>query len=165
MRRLAVPALLAMAIACGSPAPTAGPGPTGSGSGSASPAETVTASPALTSTPPTSTTTPTPRPTQTPAGTLTLTEADAGRTFVLQVGQEIKVELGRDYYAPTASNSVLARTEAGGGYPTGQPATATFRAMRAGESDLTSSTDYACLHTVPACGIPQQLWSVRIIVN
>lgn len=95
-----------------------------------------------------------------------VTEEDSGKTVELRVGQSLRVELGRDYQQPTAgTDGVLDRTSATGGYPTGKEMIAVFRAVAAGNADVESSTDYACLHATPSCALPQQLWSVHVVVK
>jgi hypothetical protein len=41
---------------------------------------------------------------------------------------------------------------------------ARFLATRAGTADLTSTTDFTCLHTTPACMLPQREWTVHVVV-
>ena len=60
---------------------------------------------------------------------------------------------------------MLERTYVSGGYPTGKQMVAVFKAVAAGTADIESSTDYACLHTTPSCALPQQLWSVHVVVK
>jgi hypothetical protein len=91
---------------------------------------------------------------------------DAGSTVELRVGDSLRVELGADYRPATARPAgVLERTSATGGYPTGQPMVAVFKAIATGSADVESSTDYACLHATPSCALPQQLWSVHVVVK
>lgn len=126
------------------------------------PAGTATASPVPATIP---TRSPTPTSTSTHTGATTLTEADSGSTVVLKVGESVQVSLPSDYHRPEAQGSAIRRTEVSGGYPTGQPATATFTVEEKGNAEISSTTDYACLHATPACALPQQLWSVRITVR
>jgi hypothetical protein len=91
---------------------------------------------------------------------------DAGSTVELRVGDSLRVELDADYQPATAHPAgVLDRTYQAGGYPTGQPMVAVFKATAAGSADVESSTDYACLHSTPSCALPQQLWSVHVVVK
>jgi len=92
-------------------------------------------------------------------------ESDSGATIKLKVGDLVKVSLPSEYDPPTAQGNVLVRLSSTGGYPTGQHLDATFRAVNTGRTDITSSTDYACLHTQPMCMIPQRLWTVHVIVS
>ena len=96
----------------------------------------------------------------------TLTVADNGATVRLHVGDSVRVVLasGGVWDLPRASGHAVRRIKASGGYPTGRPARATFRAVRPGKSMLTSITDAKCLHSRPSCKIAQRLWSVTIIV-
>ena len=84
---------------------------------------------------------------------------------MIAVGDSIDVSLGADYVPPTSSGPALERTSSSGGYPTGRPVSATFRATQRGSVDISSSTDYACLHATPSCALPQQLWSVHVTVT
>ncbi|MHB8511118.1 MAG: hypothetical protein ACYDCC_02960 [Actinomycetota bacterium] len=106
-----------------------------------------------------------PSPTPTYTGSRTLHESDSGATVVLSVGETVRVQLGSDYDPPTASSSSVVRTSSNGGYPTGQPVDATFRASSQGHADIRSTTDYGCLHSHPACAIAQREWFVHITVS
>src|SRR5438034_2437688 len=106
------------------------------GTASASPAATVT---------PFSTKNVTPSPTPTYTGSRTLVESDSGATIRLKVGEIVKVSLPSEYDSPIAQGNVMTRLSSTGGYPTGKPLEATFRAENAGRTDITSTTDYACL--------------------
>jgi hypothetical protein len=176
-RRGLVPAAAAILLACaacGGTASTtvaeAGASPTASAEPSASAettpdavvtAEPVVVSPAATKRP---THKPTPRPTK-PSGAVPVTEDSAGQTIRLRVGQALDVELPANHVPPASSGTVLRRASADGGYPTGAPVRARFEAVRAGAADLTSGTDYACLHAEPRCMLPQQLWTVHVVVT
>ena len=140
-----------------SPSSTATPsGRASVGTASASPASTVTPFP-------TKSVEPSPTPTYT--GSRTLVESDSGATIQLKVGQLVKVSLPSEYDTPNAQGDVLARVSSTGGYPTGKPLEATFRADKVGRTDITSTTDYACLHTQPMCMIPQREWIVHVVVT
>jgi Cellulose binding domain len=97
--------------------------------------------------------------------TITVTEADSQTTVTMVVGQTLVVALGRDYRPLTLSGTALSLVSTTGGYPTGQPLRATYRAVAPGSVDLRTTTDYACLHTVPRCALPQLLWSLRVNVT
>lgn len=122
------------------------------GTATATPASTITSTAAP----------PTPPPTVT--GARTLNEQDSGTTVILRVGETVGVILPSDYHQPSGRGDAIERTHAGGGYPTGSRATATFTAVRTGSAEISSTTDYACLHATPSCALPQQLWSVRVQV-
>ena len=126
-------------------------------------AGTASASPATTPSPFQSIVRPSPTPTYT--GSRTLIESDSGATIKLKVGDIVKVSLPSEYDPPTAQGNVMTRVSSTGGYPTGQRLEATFRADNTGRADITSSTDYACLHTQPMCMIPQRLWIVHVVVS
>jgi hypothetical protein len=97
----------------------------------------------------------------------TLTVADDGATVRLRVGQVVAVALvpdGGTWDAPRASGDAVRRASSSGGYPSLRPARAIFRALRTGQSVITSLTDAQCLHSQPSCEIPQRLWQVLVIV-
>jgi hypothetical protein len=98
-----------------------------------------------------------------------LHEDDNGRTVRVHVGERIRVRLPNDsfggYRKPTAAGDELRRKVATGGYPTGDPARAVFVAKHRGRTDITSTTDYACLHSEPACALPQRTWTVHVRVR
>jgi hypothetical protein len=99
-----------------------------------------------------------------------LHEDDSGRTIHVSVGDIVKVRLpggsGGGYHRPrTNDRDVVRRVSASGGYPSEDDARATFRARATGTVDLTSYTDYSCLHTQPRCLPPQREWSVRVVVG
>lgn len=114
----------------------------------------------------------TPSPTGPPAaGAMILagpvTQADNGKTFKLTVGQRITVTLAASpmmWDQPTAQGSAVTRVSASGGYPGTTPAIAVFRAVAPGTAQLTSATDMQCLHTTPRCSVPQEIWSVTVVV-
>ncbi|MFD0822402.1 cellulose binding domain-containing protein, partial [Micromonospora zhanjiangensis] len=105
-------------------------------------------------------------PATTPPGgaDVTVTRADNQRTVTLLVGQRLGVALGADFVPPAVSGPALVNVATSGGYPTGQPLAATYRAVTTGTVDLTSHTDYACRHTVPPCALPTLLWTVHVRV-
>jgi hypothetical protein len=110
-----------------------------------------------TSTPPTTATPPS-------GDDVTVTQADNQRTITLLVGQTLGVALGPDFVTPMISGPALARLSTSGGYPTGQPLAASYHAVAAGSVDVTSHTDYACLHTPPHCALPTTLWTLHVNV-
>jgi len=95
---------------------------------------------------------------------VTLTEADSGSTVTVKVGQTVAVSLGADYRPTTVSGPALVLVSTSGGYPTGQPLAESYRAQATGSVDLSTMTDYACLHTTPRCAVPQRLWRVHVNV-
>ena len=162
----------AQTVATGpTPAVASSPTPAGSGDG-LGPVETTTAEPA-TASPAGQSTAATPRPpTAAPTpkgGVVRLTAADAGRTITVARGDVIVVELSGgpgSYLPPTADDAAVLRTEeSGGGYPGTEPATGRFTAIGRGVAHITSTTDAACLHSQPACMIPQQQFTVTIRVR
>jgi len=108
------------------------------------------------------------RPTSKPSynGLVVVGKADSGSTVLLRVGEYLRVELDSAYRQPASSRRrVVKRTSATGGYPSGRRMVAVFRAVAPGRADVTSSTDYACLHSTPSCALPQQLWIVHVVVK
>lgn len=145
--------------ACGTATPPgAGDGSGGSGSaGSASPGGTASV--------PASSGPASARPS---AGT-SLTLADNEATVRVSTGQVVTVVLGRhgalSWHVPVAIGTAVRRTGASGGYPGKAPARAVFLAEQPGRAVLTSVDDAACLHSHPACMVPQRSWRVTVIVR
>jgi hypothetical protein len=108
-------------------------------------------------------TTPTSSP---PAGgaDVTVTQADDQSTITLIAGQTLGVSLGPEFLTPTLGGAALTRISTSGGYPTGQPLAALYRAAAPGSVDVTTHSDHACLHTTPPCSVPIRLWIVRVNV-
>jgi hypothetical protein len=146
--------------ACGTVTSPSGGGASG---GSASPAGTaiVSASPA-----PTGPTGPTPQPST--SGSAVLTVAANGTIVHLSTGQSVTVVLRRSalsWHIPAVAGAAVRRTSGSGGYPGTAPAQATFQAVRPGHAILSAADDAACLHSQPACMMPQRLWRVEVIVT
>jgi hypothetical protein len=95
---------------------------------------------------------------------VTVTQADTGRTLTLRVGQTLAVNLGSQYLQPTVSGTALIVLSATGGYPSGQPLAALYRAVAPGSADVTTHTDAACLHDPRPCAMPIALWQVHVNV-
>lgn len=110
-----------------------------------------------------------PAPTMTCAtdagATVTLTATDSQSSVTVHVGDTIVVELGSDYRPATVNGTALVQRSSSGGYPSGQPLLATYQAVAAGSVDLSTMTDYACLHDVFPCARPQMLWTVHVTVS
>jgi hypothetical protein len=100
----------------------------------------------------------------TPGTDVTVTQSDNGRTLTLYVGQTLEVSLGAEYLTPRVSGPALTQVSASGGYPTGQPLTARYRAAAPGPVDLTTQSDHACLHDPRPCAMPIMLWRVHVDV-
>ncbi len=104
-----------------------------------------------------------------PANPAHLTESDSGQTVRIRVGEDVSVELpggpSGGYHQPLSSSDIMKRTSASGGYPTDQPARASFVATRVGTAELTSYDDFACLHSDPRCLPAQREWIVHVIVQ
>jgi hypothetical protein len=114
-------------------------------------------------TPPTGSTPPT---SSAPPGgpDVTVGPSDNQRSITLVAGQTLGVSLGAEYRTPTVSGPALTLVSASGGYPTGQPLDARYRAAAAGQVDLRTQSDAPCLHTTPPCTIPVSLWIVHVTV-
>jgi cellulose binding protein with CBM2 domain len=91
-------------------------------------------------------------------------EADSQKTVTLVVGQTLGVSLGADFLKPAVSGTALAQVSASGGYPGGQPLAALYRAVSPGSVDVTTHSDYSCLHATPPCAVPIRLWTVHVNV-
>lgn len=94
--------------------------------------------------------------------------ADAGYTVRLSRGERLKVYLSSQDGAwdlPQADGEAMQRTEAAGGFPSGESARATFVAVADGTATILSRTDHPCLHANPPCAMAQRLWQVRVIVS
>jgi hypothetical protein len=96
------------------------------------------------------------------------TAADNGKTVRLPPGQSLAVRLdpagGMSWHVPATDGAALRRASASGGYPQRGPALATFTAVALGRVRLHSITDAACLHSQPACTLPQRTWQVTVVV-
>ena len=95
-----------------------------------------------------------------------VTRADNGKTYRLTVGQQLTVALSGPpmWDQPTAQGSALTRVSASGGYPGTTPAIGVFRAAAPGTAQVTSASDMQCLHATPRCSVPQEIWSVSVVV-
>jgi len=101
----------------------------------------------------------------TASGKRVVTRSDAGRTVELRVGDSLEVQLPSAFRPAAAhADGVLVRTSSSGGYPTGESMIAVFRADATGRVDVESTTDYQCLHATPSCALPQEQWSVHVVV-
>jgi cellulose binding protein with CBM2 domain len=91
-------------------------------------------------------------------------QADDQSTVTLVVGQTLGVSLGAEFGTPTVGGASLEPLSASGGYPTGQPLAALYRAVTSGSVDVTAQSDYACLHATPPCSVPVRRWTVHVNV-
>lgn len=92
--------------------------------------------------------------------------AQSGQTVRMHVGDKLRVQLRSSYDPPTSSRpDRLRRVRYSGGYPTGQPLTAVFKALRTGRAEVSAQTDYPCLHTTPRCEIAQQMYVVHVVIR
>lgn len=95
---------------------------------------------------------------------VSVTQADDQSTITLVAGQTLGVSLGAEYLTPTLGGTALARLSTSGGYPTGLPLAALYRAQAPGSVDVITHSDYACLHTTPPCSVPIRRWIVHVTV-
>lgn len=95
-----------------------------------------------------------------------------GTVIRVHLGQRLVVDLAEQWMAPaarareasaTAPLQPLRRGRAQG-FPVPGPASATFTAVRVGWAVVTAETDYACLHTTPACALAQQQFTITVQV-
>jgi cellulose binding protein with CBM2 domain len=105
-----------------------------------------------------------PSASQSSGADVTVTEADNLTTITVFVGQSVGISLGPDFRPTTVSGPALVLASTSGGYPTGQPLVELYRAHDAGSVDVSTTTDFACLHTTPRCARPITLWRVHINV-
>jgi hypothetical protein len=95
----------------------------------------------------------------------TLSEADNGTTITLTVPSSIRISLGINFHPTTVSGTALQLVSTTGGFPTGQPLDELYRTGDVGSVDISTITDFDCLHTVPrTCALPQALWRVHVNV-
>ena len=98
-----------------------------------------------------------------------LTVAEDGTTVRLSRGESVTADLAAQgmfsWHVPVVAGTAVRQVTNSGGYPTDQPALATFVATEPGTAVLTSTDDTACRHAHPACLPPQQQWRVTIIVG
>jgi hypothetical protein len=98
------------------------------------------------------------------AADISLVESASGITVTVAVGQTTAVDLPASYVPITVTGPAVTAVSSSGGFPTGQPLAAIFRAVAPGSLDLRAMTDYPCLHAVPRCTVPQRQWIVHVIV-
>jgi len=103
------------------------------------------------------------------AGQVTVTDRDSGATIRLHPGQAVTVVLAPrgmfSWHLPAADGTAVRRVSAAGGYPGPRPARAVFLASGRGSATISAIDDVACLHTSPACSVPQQTWRVTVLVS
>jgi hypothetical protein len=130
------------------------------------PASTVVASPASTSVPDlTPPPTPTPRPLNaTPNALLSdVTLADAGTVIAMRVGQSFLLNLGSDGWSATvADQAIISRVI---NIAVVRGAQGVYLAHAAGRTTLDAIGPSPCPNAVPACGAPQRVFRVTIVVN
>jgi hypothetical protein len=107
---------------------------------------------------------PPPRSPQVLAGPQRLTEVNNLDTVKLAVGQRIDVSL--DGFDPIdETGAALSVTAHSGGYPSRRPATGSYVASAPGTATLLTTSDIACLHGKPHCGVPVMEWQVTVEVS
>jgi hypothetical protein len=95
---------------------------------------------------------------------VTATAADNGSTLTLHVGQTLGVSLPASYRPPAVTGTALRALSNTGGFPTGQPVAALYRAIAPGTADVSSQTDDPCLHATPPCARPIALFLVHVTI-
>lgn len=84
----------------------------------------------------------------------------------MDIGGRVHIDLspnGGNYDQPhTDSPRVLHEDNHSGGYPATSAAVADFTVIGLGTAQITSQTDYVCLHTTPPCVPPQREFIVTI---
>ncbi|NOH02698.1 MAG: hypothetical protein HND47_12430 [Chloroflexi bacterium] len=88
--------------------------------------------------------------------TIEATMADNGRTFVMNVGDKLRLNLDLSYGWSAFSISdpaVIAGTQDG------------FFVLEAGTATLTTTGNPECLNLTPPCGMPSVLYSITVIVQ
>jgi hypothetical protein len=112
---------------------------------------------------------PTGAPPSTRTGPTTLTAADDGTVVLLHPGQSVTVVLDPQgpfsWHVPDVKGTSVKQVSASGGYPSQQPARATFNAVQPGDTALIAVDDTPCLHANPGCLPAQRGWQVTIIVS
>jgi hypothetical protein len=97
--------------------------------------------------------------------TVMVTEAESRSALSLRVGDTLVVSLPHDYQPTRLTGPALIPTQSSGGFPTGQPMSASYLAAQPGSVDVITMTDAACLHAPRPCMIPQLLWIVHVTVT
>jgi hypothetical protein len=97
--------------------------------------------------------------------TVMVTEAESRSVLSLRVGDTLVVSLPHDYQPTRLTGPALILTQSSGGFPTGQPMSASYLAAQPGSVDVITMTDAACLHAPRPCMIPQLLWIVHVTVT
>ena len=93
-----------------------------------------------------------------------------GGRIELQVSERLRVELAGSWSPPQAAvageGAGLAplRRDSAQGYPAPGPAWALFTAVRKGPAVVTAHTDFGCFHTHPMCAMPQERFSLTVLV-
>ncbi len=90
--------------------------------------------------------------------------ADSQSSVTLRIGETLGVTLTSAYKPLTVSGAALTQLSTSGGYPTGQPLVAQFRAVTPGTVTVSTVTDDPCFHTSPPCARPVALWTVQVTV-
>jgi hypothetical protein len=93
-----------------------------------------------------------------------VTEADTRTTVSLVVGQTLGISLPANYRPFTSTSPALTLLSTSGGYPTGQPLSALFRAVGSGSFDLSTQTDTPCNHDPTPCPGPFRPWTVHVVL-
>ena len=100
-----------------------------------------------------------------PGPAVTVTIASVSSPVHLHVGEDLNVALAAEFHPPAAADpGVLGAVASAGGYPSNAPVNAVFVALKPGRTAVTTVSDNVCLHATPACMIPQQQVTLRVVV-
>ncbi len=117
--------------------------------------------------PPPSTTTTT--ITAVPGTQTVVTQAEAGTTVDLRVGQTLAVNLtgstGFPWAEPTSANPAVVILVSGTTDPTTGDANGVFRAVGVGQTTISATQNPTCVKAHPMCAIPSRYWSFKVDVT
>jgi hypothetical protein len=104
------------------------------------------------------------------SGTPTVvTQADAGATVALRVGQTLAVNLsgstGFPWTEPTSANPAVVVLVSGAADPTTGDAYGGFQAVGVGQTTISAAENPSCLNDHPMCALPSRVWTVNVDVT
>ncbi|MBM3123909.1 MAG: hypothetical protein FJZ87_02420 [Chloroflexi bacterium] len=90
------------------------------------------------------------------SGTHDATMADNGKTFVMNIGDKLRIHLDYSYaWSATSISNPAVIEGAGDGY----------YAFSSGSTTLTMTGNPTCLNNTPPCGIPSMMFTITVIVQ
>ena len=96
-----------------------------------------------------------------------MTEADGGKSYTLQRGDTLVVQLsgssGYPWTEPASSNDTVLHRTGGSTTPEGN-ASATFSASADGKADVTATETETCATSTPRCMIASRAFDVSVTV-